>query len=68
MQITFDEALPGHDHEIARADGEFFGFRGLKSGTIGVQKCAKCRKENYALAVLDGRCCWCGWSPHDESN
>lgn len=25
-------------------------------------KCPKCGKENYALAVTDGICCWCGFN------
>lgn len=24
-------------------------------------RCPKCGKENYALAVASGRCCWCGF-------
>lgn len=24
-------------------------------------RCPKCGRENYALAVADGVCCWCGF-------
>ena len=24
-------------------------------------RCPKCGRENYALAVADGMCCWCGF-------
>lgn len=26
--------------------------------------CPKCGRENYALSVLDGVCCWCGFDGH----
>lgn len=24
-------------------------------------------RENYALAVASGQCCWCGWQEHADS-
>lgn len=41
-------------------DGKYIGFR-LKDGGVGLQRCGSCRRENYALSVLSGKCCWCGW-------
>lgn len=32
-----------------------------ESDTILLIRCPKCHKENYALAVADGICCWCGF-------
>lgn len=29
--------------------------------TILLMRCPKCKKENYALAVADGICVWCGF-------
>ncbi len=28
---------------------------------ILLMRCPKCNKENYALAVADGICVWCGF-------
>ena len=25
-------------------------------------RCPKCGRENYALAVIEGICCWCGFN------
>ena len=32
-----------------------------KDGRCYLVKCPKCKKENYALAVYDGICNWCGF-------
>lgn len=37
-----------------------------KDGTLALQKCPKCNKENYAMAVLSGICCWCGYNANKE--
>lgn len=29
--------------------------------TMLLIRCPKCGKENYAIAVASGRCCWCGF-------
>jgi ribosomal protein L37E len=31
-------------------------------------RCPKCGKENYALAVASGRCCWCGFDGRELLN
>lgn len=30
-------------------------------GTISMNRCFKCGKENYAHAVTSGQCAWCGY-------
>lgn len=39
------------------------GVEWYTDGTILVLRCPKCKRENYALAVADGVCCWCGFKP-----
>lgn len=35
-------------------------FRG-DDGEAYVVRCPSCKKENWAMAVATGQCCWCGW-------
>lgn len=28
---------------------------------IAMERCPKCERENYAMAVLSGECAWCGY-------
>lgn len=37
-----------------------------KDGRLGLIRCPKCKQENYAMAVSDGVCCWCGWDANGE--
>jgi hypothetical protein len=32
-----------------------------ETGSVYLVRCPKCKKENYALAVTSGTCCWCGF-------
>jgi hypothetical protein len=32
-----------------------------KDGNVFLVKCPKCKFENYAPAVADGVCAWCGY-------
>jgi len=29
-------------------------------GRLFMQRCPRCGRENYAMAVSSGTCCWCG--------
>ena len=29
-------------------------------------RCPECHAENYALAVIDGICCWCGYDANKK--
>lgn len=32
-----------------------------KDGKPFVVRCPQCLRENWAMAVASGQCCWCGW-------
>ena len=39
------------------------GVEWYDDGTILLIRCPRCQRENYALSVADGVCCWCGYKP-----
>lgn len=43
-----------------------FGYKGKIDGKIGLMRCPKCELENYAMAVADGTCAWCGYNVLDK--
>jgi predicted Zn-ribbon and HTH transcriptional regulator len=44
-----------------------FGFRGKTDKTICITRCPECRSENYAIAVVSGRCAWCGYQVENSN-
>ena len=36
------------------------------NGKLGMIRCPKCGKENYALMVSTGICAWCGYDANEE--
>lgn len=58
-----DAQMQRRDHRIVRVDGKFVGFIGLdaRDCSIRLQKCPKCDRSNYAMAVTSGICSWCGF-------
>ena len=44
----------------------FPGYVFKTSGVLYLVRCPKCEKENYALAVADGQCAWCGYVATEE--
>lgn len=66
--IKIYENPPEYDHDDVRweVDGESlgFGYRGKKDGKFHITKCPKCKKENYALAISEGSCAFCGFNPN----
>lgn len=38
-----------------------------EDGKLCIVSCPECGRENYALTVSTGRCCWCGWKEQDET-
>lgn len=40
-------------------------FRG-GDGRLYLVRCPQCGRENYALAVSSGQCCWCGYRATEE--
>jgi ribosomal protein L37E len=37
-----------------------------KEGKLYMERCPKCRAENYAPNVASGICTWCGYDANDE--
>lgn len=33
---------------------------------IAMERCPKCRKENYAANVITGQCTWCGYKATEK--
>ncbi len=61
LTITRHNPLPGHDHRKVEINGQHVGFSSLNSDEIRLEKCFKCSRNNYALSIMSGVCCWCGW-------
>lgn len=45
-------------HEKVRG----YGYRSKDDGRFHIRRCPSCGKENYAMAVAEGPCCWCGYN------
>lgn len=43
-----------------------YGISVEDDGDILLIRCPKCYHENYAFAVADGVCCWCGYDAHED--
>ena len=41
------------------------GYRGKKKRSIGLIRCPRCLKENYAINVSLGICTWCGFDANN---
>lgn len=41
-------------------------WRDEDTGTIGMDRCPKCNRENYCMNVLRGICTWCGYDANKE--
>lgn len=50
---------------VFTVSGGYVGFVSLVGKHVKVQRCGSCRIENYAPAVIEGVCCWCGWNAND---
>lgn len=66
MKIIITPADDKHDSDNVRweIDGEEkgFGYKAKDTGKIGLIRCPKCDKENYAPNVATGFCTWCGFN------
>lgn len=52
----------GNDHVNFRIGKRGFGFIGNREPRmVALLRCPDCGKENYAMAVGDGICAWCGF-------
>ncbi|MFH2143075.1 MAG: hypothetical protein ABIJ97_11665 [Bacteroidota bacterium] len=65
IKYTIKNKPNTYDHNDLYLGDKWIGYVGKKERngevSIGLVKCPECRKENYAMAVLDGQCAWCGW-------
>jgi hypothetical protein len=73
VELQIQPRIANQDHHQVIAVGQdlpirFVWFVGLGEGSqVEVQRCGRCHKENYILAVSSGQCCWCGWDANDET-
>lgn len=44
-----------------------YGISAQNDGRILLIRCPKCKRENYALAVADGICSFCGYDAHKDA-
>lgn len=42
------------------------GIEAYANGDILLLRCPKCNRENWALEVANGKCCWCGYDAHED--
>lgn len=66
FKAVIEKQPEGYDHDNVRWLNEAgeqigFGYRGREDGRLHVQRCPKCGKENYVMAVATGHCAWCGF-------
>jgi hypothetical protein len=50
----------GYDHRTVTHNGRTIGYVG-DGGDMGLERCPECERENYAMSVASGVCCWCGY-------
>ena len=62
------ETPKDYDSDDVTWEGGGSGYRSKKDGKICILKCPACKKENYAMAVSSGQCCWCGFTADREVN
>lgn len=44
------------------------GLYRKEDGSVGLIRCPKCQRENYALNVTYGICTWCGYNANRDYN
>ena len=64
--LTIKEKPKDYDSDDVFVDGKFVGYKGRKSGRLGLIRCPACDRENWAMAVSGGICAWCGYNLNDE--
>ena len=73
MKKVITPQPPDHDSDRVHwqlPDGKEvgFGYVDRERGRIGLIKCPKCLRENYAVAVADGICAFCGFNANTTVN
>jgi len=46
-------------------EGKGHGFIS-KEGKKCMERCFRCGKENYSMAVISGFCAWCGFNANED--
>lgn len=62
ITLTDDKHDSDNVHWEENGEEKGFGYRGKEDGKIGLIKCPKCDRENYAPNVSLGICTWCGFN------
>lgn len=66
---AFENALTYMAESNAKkaAKAELEMEKNFRSGDkVYLVRCPKCHKENYAMAVSSGECCWCGYNANND--
>lgn len=61
MIIEVRKKPPEYDHDTVYVDGRCVGFVVRADNRVGLEWCPACGRENYALSVMGGKCCLCGF-------
>ena len=64
MKMVIVENGEDYDSDDVIWDNRGSGYRSKKDGRLHVVRCPKCSRENYAMAVSEGSCAWCGFDPN----
>ena len=59
--LTIKPPRPNYDHRDLFHDSRYVGFVPLDTEDVYLVRCPFCGRENWAIAVADGRCAFCGW-------
>ena len=62
MKTYIHETPKDYDSDDLTWEGGGNGYRSKKDDKICILRCPECGKENYAMAVNSGQCCWCGFT------
>lgn len=72
MKIKIIKTPSIYDHDVIRFTNDKGvqvkgdGYIGKEDGRVGLVKCPACCRENYAMSVNSGMCCWCGYNLVEE--
>ena len=66
MNIKIFKNPPDYDHDDVvwvDKDGKETGsgYQGKDDKRLLILRCPICHKENYAMAIASGKCCWCSF-------
>ncbi len=66
MKIRIQKMPDNYDSDritfIDSGEEKGFGLIARDDKRIGLERCPKCGRENYAMVVMSGVCCWCNFN------